>query len=166
MNTINAKQIIREINLTSKATAVFYSLIGYSNTKEECWPSLRTIAKDTNLSVSTVQRALNELLEIGLITKKHNYREDGSQTSNVYRIITAICDRAAAAAENAMLKLHDLRKRMEYIEAAEEKKKQMEVDFSVLQPDTASIATRILHRFSALKEILTTPPVHCEYPRT
>lgn len=100
--------------MSRKAAAVLHNLAMHSNKKDECFPALKTIAKEVKMSVRSVQRALDELLEAGLITKKHNYRANGSQTSNIYKIIAAVEDRAAAAVSNAQLKLQDLRKRLEY----------------------------------------------------
>lgn len=125
MNTIITYKITQEHKLTSKAATVFHCLAHHSNKNNEAWPKLKTIAKETMLSVRTVQRALDELLEIGLITKKHNYREDGSQTSNIYKIILEAEKRVEAAKENAMLKLRDMRKRLE---AKKERTKQTVID--------------------------------------
>lgn len=124
MNNIYINEIIKNESLTSKAAAVLHNLALHSNKENECFPALKTIARECRLSVRTVQRALDELLSVGLITKKHNYRANGSQTSNIYRIIEAASDRAAAAAENAMLKMRDLRRRME---AAAAKKAQQSI---------------------------------------
>lgn len=114
MNTIKANEIIKSTSMSRKAAAVLHNLAMHSNKKDECFPALKTIAKEVKMSVRSVQRALDELLEAGLITKKHNYRANGSQTSNIYKIIAAVEDRAAAAISNAQLKLQDMRKRMEY----------------------------------------------------
>lgn len=52
-----------------------------------CWPSVRTIAKDLNLSRATVQRALRELQQDGWIAAEPRWRENGSCTSNSYRLL-------------------------------------------------------------------------------
>ena len=51
-----------------------------------CWPGVKTIAKDLNLSSRTVQRALNDLEYAGYICRQRRYRENGSYTSNLYII--------------------------------------------------------------------------------
>ncbi len=115
MNNIAINTIIKsEDHLTAKAAAVLHNLALHSNKNNECFPALKTIARECRLSLRTVQRALDELLSAGIITKKHNYRPNGSQTSNIYKIITAVAERAAAIEQNAMLKMRDLKKRMEY----------------------------------------------------
>ena len=48
-----------------------------------CWPGVKTIAKDLNLSSRTVQRALNDLEHAGYICCQRRYRENGSYTSNL-----------------------------------------------------------------------------------
>ena len=53
-----------------------------------CCPSLKRIAKETDLSVSTVQRALEALIEMGLVAKTDRQRGNGSKTSNAYTFPT------------------------------------------------------------------------------
>jgi len=48
----------------------------------DCWPAVKTIASDLQLSRSTVKRALHDLVHAGLIEKESRYRENGSNTSN------------------------------------------------------------------------------------
>jgi predicted transcriptional regulator len=55
-----------------------------SNAEGECWPAIKTIAKDTSLSVSTVKRAIADLICCGLLSKEYRYRENGSNSSNRY----------------------------------------------------------------------------------
>ena len=50
------------------------------------YPSHNTIAKRTCLSVSSVQRAIKTLLDLGLISYRHRYDEQGNQRSNLYKI--------------------------------------------------------------------------------
>jgi len=57
-----------------------------SNAEGECWPAIKTIARDTSMSVSTIKRALNDLLKSGLLRKECRYRENGSNSSNRYFI--------------------------------------------------------------------------------
>ena len=84
MNNIAINTIIKsEDHLTAKAAAVLHNLALHSNKNNECFPALKTIARECRLSLRTVQRALDELLSAGIITKKHNYRPNGSQTSNI-----------------------------------------------------------------------------------
>ena len=52
-----------------------------------CFPSIKTISKDLNISVSTTKRALNNLVETGFIEKIERFLDTtGKQTSNLYII--------------------------------------------------------------------------------
>ena len=72
--------------ISSRAKAVYMYLKDRSNAEGECWPAIKTIAKDTSMSTSTVKRALNDLLKCGLLRKECRYRENGSNSSNRYFI--------------------------------------------------------------------------------
>ena len=51
---------------------------------ENSYPSHKRIAEDTKCSVSTVKRAIEELIKAGHIEKINRRRPNGSKTSNVY----------------------------------------------------------------------------------
>ncbi len=57
-----------------------------SVSKGECWPGIKTIAADLSLSKSTVKRAIADLERHGYIEKKARHRDNGSFTSNLYRM--------------------------------------------------------------------------------
>ncbi len=78
--------IYADTELSHMARAVYMYLKDRSDTKGTCWPKIKSIAKDLNISQSTVKRALNELEKAGYITRKRRYRENGSYTSNLYTI--------------------------------------------------------------------------------
>lgn len=106
---------LEKYELSAKAVLVFSNLLSHMNYKTgECWPSLKLIAKECKLSVSSVQRGLKELLTAGLVKKSSRYRSDNSQTSNLYTIITKVADRTKQAAENMLLLLNQ---RKEYIKS-------------------------------------------------
>jgi predicted transcriptional regulator len=73
-------------NLPMRATLVMNYLINRANQELTCFPAIKTIASDCNMSKRTVQRALNDLLEVGMIKKESRYRENGGQSSNLYTI--------------------------------------------------------------------------------
>ena len=70
--------------LTSRAKTIYMYLKDRSNKGGECWPAVKTIAKDTSLSVSTVKRAIADLIRCGFLSKESRYRDNGSHTSNRY----------------------------------------------------------------------------------
>ncbi len=57
-----------------------------SASKGECWPGIKSIANDLGLSRSTVKRAVKDLEKHGYLEKEQRYRDNGSLTSNLYRI--------------------------------------------------------------------------------
>jgi len=57
-----------------------------STSKGECWPGIKSIASDLGLSRSTVKRAVKDLEKHGYLEKELRYRDNGSLTSNLYRI--------------------------------------------------------------------------------
>lgn len=75
-----------EQSLPPRAKTVYMYLKDRSNADGECWPAVKTIAKDTSLSVSTVKRAIADLIRCGSLTKESRYRENGSHSSNRYFI--------------------------------------------------------------------------------
>ena len=52
-----------------------------------CFPSIKTISRDANLSESSVKRSLNELLKRNYIAKEHRFRSNGGKSSNLYHIL-------------------------------------------------------------------------------
>ena len=51
-----------------------------------CWPSVSMLAKKCNVSTRTVRRGLQSLIENGLLVSEPRYRNDGSNSSNRYRL--------------------------------------------------------------------------------
>ena len=79
-------QRIYQSDLSHRARAVYMYLKDRADKDGKCWPALKTIAKEMNLSSSTVKRALNELCQAGLLVKETRWRENGGRTSNLYRL--------------------------------------------------------------------------------
>jgi DNA-binding transcriptional MocR family regulator len=77
---------IYSADLPHRAVAVYMYLKGRANKDGICWPAVRTIARELHLSRATVQRALRELQASGWLVKENRYRDNGSSTSNLYRI--------------------------------------------------------------------------------
>lgn len=77
--------IYRE-EVSSRAKTVYMYLKDRSNAEGECWPAIKTIARDTSMSVSTVKRALEDLVQCGLLRKERRFRENRGNTSNRYFI--------------------------------------------------------------------------------
>ena len=73
-------------DLSHRARAVYMYLTDRADRDGKCWPAIKTIAKELNLSSSTVKRALDELCQAGLLIKESRWRENGGRTSNLYRL--------------------------------------------------------------------------------
>lgn len=78
--------IYADNNLPHRAKTVYMYLKSMSASKGECWPGIKTIAANLGLSRSTVKRALADLERHGYLEKEHRYRDNGSYTSNLYRV--------------------------------------------------------------------------------
>jgi predicted transcriptional regulator len=73
--------------MKSSTKFVMIALCDYAN-KETflCFPSHNSIARRTCLSASTVQRAIKDLCDLGLISYANRYDDKGNYTSNHYFI--------------------------------------------------------------------------------
>ncbi len=78
----------RELELPAPSRFVLVALAhsaGYNS--RECWPSVRTIARDTGLGRRTATRAVAQLADLELIERwQRNRRGHRGRTSNGYRI--------------------------------------------------------------------------------
>ena len=83
---MNVERRIYDLGLKHRAVTVYCYLCDRSDRNGKCFPSAQTIAKDLSLSTRTVFRALNELLENGLIEKQPRLRDNGGSSSNLYRL--------------------------------------------------------------------------------
>ena len=81
------RTIYADTELPHRAKVVYMYLRDRANTKGECWPGIKTIAADLKLSRSTVKRALTDLEHSGYLYKVSRHRDNGSYTSNLYRLI-------------------------------------------------------------------------------
>lgn len=65
---------------------VLRALADFADRDGSCWPSVDTLVHETDLSKSTVRRAIQRLEKLGLIERQARLRGNGSQTSNRYRL--------------------------------------------------------------------------------
>ena len=79
--------IYADTELPSRARAVYMYLRDRSDAEGKCWPGIKTIASDMKLSRSTVKRALDDLYGAGLLTRELRWRENGSLSSDLYRLV-------------------------------------------------------------------------------
>ena len=77
------EEIFRD-DLSFSAQSIYRYLRYRQGQNKNSHPSHRRIAEDTKCSVSTVKRAIDELIKAGHIEKINRRRANGSKTSNVY----------------------------------------------------------------------------------
>jgi len=71
------------------AKAVFIQLVDRANGKNQCWPGMGRLAKDTGFHKATVIRAIKYLAENSYISIEHRF-ENGLKISNMYTLSTPI----------------------------------------------------------------------------
>ncbi len=85
---MNSKSLLIEraysLELTQRATLVAFYLINRADTEGTCFPGVKTIAKECNISTRTVQRALKDLEEEGFLVRESRFHVQGGQRSNLY----------------------------------------------------------------------------------
>ncbi len=87
MNQFEMKQLAYQSNLKNRALQVLLYLIDRANKNQTCFPSVPTIGRELHISISTVKRAMRELVETGYVTKEIRFREGNrGQTSNLYTL--------------------------------------------------------------------------------
>lgn len=77
---------VYQSDLSHRARAVYMYLKDHADKEGKCWPGIRTISAELRLSRSTVKRALDDLCEAKLISKEFRWLENGSLSSNLYRL--------------------------------------------------------------------------------
>lgn len=75
-----------KMDLPHRAISVYIYLADRTNKEGVCWPSIPTIAKNLKLSESTARRALNDLRKAGLVRTEPRYRENGGNSSLLFKI--------------------------------------------------------------------------------
>ena len=85
MSFFNAVYGDRELSPRAKMVCLY--LHDRANKDGESWYAIGSIARDLNLSRSTVKRAIQDLLRLGWIEKRPRYRENGGCTCNLYLIL-------------------------------------------------------------------------------
>jgi len=74
----------QQLSLTPKL--ILMALADAANDHGICWPSVSTVATKCCVSVRTVRRVMQKLLERRLMLSEQRYRKDGSCSSNRYRL--------------------------------------------------------------------------------
>lgn len=73
-------------DLPSRAVMVYMYLKDRANVNGQCYPSIKTMARELRLSRSTVQRAIVDLSKSGFISKEQRYRDNGAKSTTLYTL--------------------------------------------------------------------------------
>jgi hypothetical protein len=76
--------------------AVLMAIANYAGSHGECYPSIATLAEDSEQSEDSVRRRLAELVERGIIARLERTRKNGSRTTN--KLVLLFSDEAKAYA--------------------------------------------------------------------
>lgn len=79
-------RFLYEKDLPSRAILVYQYLFLRADREGQCWPAVPRIAADVKLSERTVQRAIADLCDAGLIETEQRYRKNGAKSSNLFHI--------------------------------------------------------------------------------
>ena len=83
---MHSKRDIYDSNLPHRAILVYLYLWDRADKTGQSFPSLKRIAQDLHVSVSTVRRALDDLEHSGYIKKEKRLRTNGGNSSNLYTV--------------------------------------------------------------------------------
>ncbi len=75
--------------LKPSALATYMVLSRYSDSNGQCYPSRDTIAENCNVSVDTIDNAMKELKNAGLVEVTPQFYE-GAQKTNLYKLIRPV----------------------------------------------------------------------------
>lgn len=84
-----------DVVLGSSTRFVLMALANYANDANLAWVSRSTIVKYTELSPATVTRALRDLEARGLIEREERFRDNGSRTTDMIRLLVGCTPRPA-----------------------------------------------------------------------
>jgi hypothetical protein len=76
---------------------ILMALADAANDFGVCWPSVSTVATKCCVSIRTVRRVMQQLIDRGLLLSEQRYRKDGSCSSNRYRLRLEGGDRLSPA---------------------------------------------------------------------
>ena len=73
-------------DLKPRAFSVYCYLCKCSDNMGRCFPSRKNIRDNCHISEKTIDKAIKELIDAGLIEVEHRYTKDHLQTSNGYAV--------------------------------------------------------------------------------
>lgn len=73
--------------ISSNAVRLYAILNRFANAQGKAWPSRRTLAEMMGVSVATVDRAKDELVDLGALHVENRLGPNGDLTSNIYTLV-------------------------------------------------------------------------------
>ena len=83
------------VNATEKV--VLLALADHADEHGVCWPSISLLVKRAHVGERTVQRAIQSLEDNGFVIRERRVRENGSDTSNLYRLMLSKVSQSVSA---------------------------------------------------------------------
>lgn len=80
-------------DISSNAVRLYGVLNRFANSRGHAWPSRKTIAELMRVSVATIDRAKDELVELGALTVEPRTTPSGDPSSNLYILHTSNVDK-------------------------------------------------------------------------
>lgn len=158
---MNSKSLLIErvysLKLTQRATLVAFYLINRADSEGICFPGVKTIAKECNISTRTVQRALNDLEESGFLVRESRFHVQGGQRSNLYYLQIFQDEQY-----NEQLVEDQKEEVTDDSDVSNEKPNNMHIDD--LHQDSISIDLTLINFKEILKEYVSRSPCHDGIP--
>jgi hypothetical protein len=73
--------------IAGNGKVVLLALADHANERGICWPSISLLMQRAHVGERTVQRVIQSLEDAGFITRERRQRENGGDTSNLYRLM-------------------------------------------------------------------------------
>ena len=80
--------MIFSMDISAHAKLVYTYLCRCADSEAKSFPSRNTIASACNIGLTSVRNALKELVEVRLLKKQEQFRDNGGQTSNLYTVFS------------------------------------------------------------------------------
>ena len=134
---------VKGLKIHYRLKVLLWNLVDRYGKDGRVFPSVRTLAKEINVSRSTIHRWLNQLESMNLLEREHRYRNsDGGQTSSLYVLK---CDTGVASVKHQEHKLNGnvihapVKENVVYTELSEELvPKSSALDNSAIEPQVKS----------------------------
>lgn len=72
--------------VSDRAFRLYALLVRYANPDRRAWPYRSRLAKELRCSTDSVDRAVRELVDLGVLETEQQYHDDGRQIGNLYTI--------------------------------------------------------------------------------